>query len=119
MKDDYYTNIQVPYLGQKRADEEYPMESFFSAGVPVASSSDYPVTIPCDPLRAIQIGITRSRPGFSGPDEVLWPIEPGKSADLVVLDTNLFETPVDKIAEAKVVLTIFEGKIAYEKRFPQ
>jgi predicted amidohydrolase YtcJ len=148
MKDDYYTNIQVPYLGQKRADEEYPMESFFNAGVPVASSSDYPVTIPCDPLRAIQIGITRSRPGFSGPDEILWPaeratleqmiasftifgayanfleketgsIESGKSADLIVLDRNLFETPADKIADAKVVLTLFAGKIAYEKRFPQ
>ena len=62
MKDDYYSNIQVPYLGQKRADEEYPMESFFRAGVPVASSSDYTVTIPCDPLQAIQIGMTRSRP---------------------------------------------------------
>ena len=29
MKDDYYYNLQVPYLGQKRADDEYPMASFF------------------------------------------------------------------------------------------
>jgi predicted amidohydrolase YtcJ len=146
MKDDYYTNIQVPFLGQKRADEEYPMESFFKAGVPVASSSDYPVTIPCDPLRAIQIGITRTRPGDSGPGNVLWPserasleqmlasftifgafanfleketgsIEPGKSADLVVLDRNLFETPVEDIGGAKVVWTVFRGKIASEQQF--
>jgi hypothetical protein len=147
MKDDYYSNIQVPYLGLKRADEEYPMESFFKAGVMVTSSSDYTVTIPCDPLQAIQIGMTRSRPGFTEPGAVLWPgerasleqmissftinsayanflenttgtIDPGKSADLVVLDKNLFELPADKIGTAKVILTLFEGREAGSERFP-
>jgi len=147
MKDDYYSNIQVPYLGLKRADEEYPMESFFKAGVTVASSSDYTVTIPCDPIQAIQIGMTRSRPGLTDPGAVLWPgerasleqmiasftvngayanflenttgtIETGKSADLVVLDKNLFELPADKIGTAKVILTLFEGREAGSERFP-
>ena len=142
MKDDYYYNLQVPYLGQKRADEEYPMESFFKAGVIVASSSDYPVTIPCNPLRAIRIGITRSRFDTTDPKEVLWPqervtleqmitsftingayanflekvtgsIETGKMADLIVLDKNLFEIPVTEIDKAKVLLTLFEGKEAF------
>jgi len=139
MKDDYYYNLQVPYLGQKRADEEYPMESFFKAGVVVASSSDYAVTIPCDPLHAIQIGITRSVLGVSDPKEILWPeeratldqmiasftingayanflenttgsIEVGKMADLIVLDKNLFFMSADKISGAKVILTFFAGK---------
>jgi predicted amidohydrolase YtcJ len=139
MKDDYYYNLQVPYLGQKRADEEYPMESFFNAGVVVASSSDYAVTIPCNPLRAIQIGMTRSVPGVTDPKEVLWPeeratldqmitsftingayanflenttgsIEVGKMADLVVLDRNLFSIPVEEISTAKVISTFFAGK---------
>jgi len=139
MKDDYYYNLQVPYLGQKRADEEYPMESFFKAGVVVASSSDYAVTIPCDPLHAIQIGITRSVLGVSDPKEILWPeeratldqmiasftingayanflenttgsIEVGKAADLIVLDKNLFFMSADKISGAKVILTFFAGK---------
>jgi hypothetical protein len=147
MKDDYYSNIQVPYLGLKRADEEYPMENFFKAGVTVTSSSDYPVTIACDPLQAIQTGMTRSRPGLTDPGAVLWPgerasleqmiasftvngayanflenttgtIEPGKSADLVVLDKNLFELPADKIGTAKVILTLFEGREAGSERFP-
>ena len=141
-KDDYYYNLQVPYLGQKRADEEYPMASLFNAGVVVASSSDYPVTIPCNPLKAIQIGITRSRPETTDPKEVLWPqekatleqmissftingayanflekttgsIEVGKMADLVALDKNLFEIPVTDIINAKVLLTLFEGKEAF------
>ncbi len=138
-KDDYYYNIQVPYLGQKRADEEYPMKSFFDEGVIVASSSDYPVTIPCNPLEAIQFGITRSEFNTTDPKEILWPeervtleqmirsftingayanfleketgsIEVGKKADLIVLDKNLFEIPVTEISKAKVLMTLFEGE---------
>jgi len=138
-KDDYYYNIQVPYLGQKRADEEYPMKSFFDKGVVVASSSDYPVTIPCNPLEAIQYGITRSEFNTADSSEILWPeervtleqmirsftingayanfleketgsIEVGKRADLVVLDKNLFEISVNEIHKAKVLMTLFEGE---------
>ena len=74
-KDSYYYNVQVPFLGQQRADEEYPMASFFRAGVTVASSSDYPVTIPCNPLLAIETGITRREIGNTEPDGALWPAE--------------------------------------------
>ena len=139
VKDDYYYNLQVPYLGQKRADEEYPMKSFFDAEVVTASASDFPVTVPCNPLRAIQIGITRKEIDETKPDEVLWPeervtleqmirsftingayanflekttgsIEVGKFADLIILDENLFEIPTTEISSAKVLMTIFEGK---------
>jgi predicted amidohydrolase YtcJ len=142
VKDDYYYNIQVPYLGQKRADEEYPMESFFKAGITVASSSDYSVTIPCNPLNAIQIGVTRSKLDVNDPKEVLWPreiatleqmiasftingayanflekvtgsIEIGKAADLIVLDENLFKIPANEISKAKVILTLSGGKEVY------
>lgn len=142
-KDDYYYNIQVPYLGQKRADEEYPMKSFFDEGVVVASSSDYPVTIPCNPLEAIQYGITRSEFNTTDSTEVLWPeervtleqmirsftingayanfleretgsIEVGKKADMIVLDKNLFEIPVTEIHKAKVLMTLFEGKEVFK-----
>ncbi len=41
-------------------------------------------------------------------------IEPGKLADLVVLDRNLFEHPVDEIAQARVLLTLVEGKTVFE-----
>jgi predicted amidohydrolase YtcJ len=139
IKDEYYYNIQVPYLGQIRADEEYPMASFFAEGVVVASSSDYPVTIPCNPLKAIQFGITRSDLNTIDPKEILWPeervtleqmirsftiygayanfldkvtgsIEVGKMADLIMLDKNLFKIPVTEINEVKILMTIFEGR---------
>lgn len=59
--DTYYTQA-VEYVGQERADRQYPMKSFFDEGVTVASSSDYPVTIPPDPMLAIEIGVTRTVP---------------------------------------------------------
>jgi predicted amidohydrolase YtcJ len=62
----------VEYVGQVRADRQYPMRSFFDAGVVVASASDYPVTRPPDPLDAIEMGITRTVPlgaqGYVEPD---------------------------------------------------
>jgi len=43
-------------------------------------------------------------------DAVAGSIEPGKDADLVVLDRNLFEHPATEIAEAKALLTLVGGR---------
>ena len=82
MKDDYYTYLQLPYLDLPRADEEYPMRSFFKAGVTVASASDFPVTVPPDPLGGIAVGVNRWDPTwvyeYPAPpslEGVLWPEE--------------------------------------------
>jgi predicted amidohydrolase YtcJ len=40
-------------------------------------------------------------------------IEPGKLADLIVLDRNLFAIDVNQISEAKVLLTLLGGKPVY------
>jgi hypothetical protein len=38
----------------------------------------------------------------------------GKLADLVVLDRNLYQIPIDDIPQARVVMTLFEGRIVFE-----
>lgn len=122
------------------------LNSYFEAGIPVASSSDFPSTDTFKrdmyPLTGIEVGITRLDPDATAEtdlDNVVWPkekatleemitsytfnganlifqedergsIEVGKKADLVVLDKNLFEIPITTIGEAKVLLTMFEGK---------
>ncbi|MGN6792119.1 MAG: amidohydrolase [Streptosporangiaceae bacterium] len=48
-------------------------------------------------------------------DHVSGSLEPGKAADLVVLDRNLFAHPVEEIALAKVDLTISAGQIVHER----
>lgn len=38
----------------------------------------------------------------------------GKSADLIVLDRNLFEVAPTDIADTRVTTTFFEGRAVYE-----
>ena len=42
-------------------------------------------------------------------------IEIGKLADLIVLDRNLFDVPVERIHEAKVVRTLLEGRTVFHR----
>ena len=48
-------------------------------------------------------------------DDLTGSIEPGKSADLVIMDTDLENTPADMIYAAEVEKTLFKGKVVYEK----
>ena len=41
-------------------------------------------------------------------------IEAGKSADLIVLDRNVFEIPAEEIAATRVLMTMLEGLNIYE-----
>jgi len=145
--DDYYDELALPYLGQERADRQYPMQSLIDSGVVMASSSDFPVTIPFDPVIAIQNGVTRCSIQKSE-HRVLWPeekssledmirsftyngayanfledelgsLEVGKKADLIVMEKNLFEIPAEQIAEVEVLLTMVEGVIVHQRNdFP-
>lgn len=138
----YYDEIEVPYLGEERAQQEYPMKSFINQGVHIASSSDYIVTPEFNPLHGIQQGITRIEEGETDPgkianpderatladmiasftidgayanhvDDITGSIEVGKKADLVVLDQNLFAIPATEIKDTSVILTLVEGKEVY------
>jgi predicted amidohydrolase YtcJ len=140
-KGQFFDAIEAPYLGEARASREYPMKSFFDAGVVVASASDFPVTNPFSPVAGMMRGITRSYVP-DNPNMVLGPeervtldqmlasftrngafaarledrigsIEVGKAADIVVLDRNLFEIPADALGDAKVLLTLLEGRVVY------
>jgi hypothetical protein len=42
-------------------------------------------------------------------------IEPGKLADLVVLDQDLFKIAPDRIKEARVTMTIAGGRVVYSQ----
>ncbi len=61
-RDDYYSRMYMPFLGEERTNQFYPMKTLVDKGVVVASSSDWPVTSPNNPLIAIQCGVTRILP---------------------------------------------------------
>ncbi|HEV8717718.1 MAG TPA: amidohydrolase [Candidatus Binatia bacterium] len=115
----------------------YRTKSLLERGVPVAGSSDCPVS-PLAPLIGIQVAITRrSRSGIAvNPRECLslpealslftsagaWigfeetqkgRIMPGMLADLVVLDGDLTAVPVEEIGSLKVTMTLVGGKIVW------
>ena len=129
-----------PILGPDRSRWLYPIRSVANTGAVIACGSDWSVTS-MNPLDAIQIAVTRrgltDGPGAAWiPEEVVdlplmiagytingayvnfqeqetGSIEVGKSADLVVLDRNLFEIPKHEIHNAKVLLTMLEGREVY------
>ncbi len=132
--------LDVPMLGEERTWQMYPIKSVQDVGGRIVGGSDYFVT-DVDPLLAIETAVTRQDPWtneglvlnadekvdlatmieaytINGAyqmklDDVQGSIEVGKRADLVVLDRNLFEIPASEISEAKVMMTIFNGKTVY------
>jgi predicted amidohydrolase YtcJ len=40
-------------------------------------------------------------------------LEPGKLADVIVLDRNVLKIPADQIADTKVMQTVVGGRIVY------
>lgn len=51
----------------------------------------------------------------AGMENRLGTLEEGKLADIIILDKNIFEVPIDDLLKTKVVLTIVDGKVVYEK----
>ncbi len=135
--------LDVPMIGEKRTQAMYPIGSLAKGGARVAGGSDYFVT-DLNPLHAIEAAVTRQDPYTNdGPvlnaDERVdldtmiaaytingaWlmglekdqgSIEVGKRADFVVLDLDLFAGPAAAINEAKVLLTVFDGRTVYDAR---
>ncbi|BBB89490.1 MAG TPA: amidohydrolase [Methylomusa anaerophila] len=55
----WWQDVDYRILGE-RAEEEYPLGTFFANGVTVTSSSDHPITRVPYPLTGIDIGVTRN-----------------------------------------------------------
>jgi predicted amidohydrolase YtcJ len=125
-----------------RGKYAYNLKRILDTGIPLCLSSDAPVADP-NPFAGIYSAVTRKRmnrtpeggwypeqalgvaeavraytlaPAEStGCDLLLGSIAPGKLADLVVADRNIFEISPDTIAETQICLTLFDGKIVYER----
>jgi predicted amidohydrolase YtcJ len=49
-------------------------------------------------------------------DQVKGTITPGKLADLVILDRDIFKSPPTEIEKTRVQMTILGGEVVYEAR---
>lgn len=110
-----------------RADGHPLPKAFFDAGVALTSSSDYPVR-EFFPMTRIAEGVQSGIPltamiqshTINGAEAIFaeketGSIETGKSADLVVMDQNLFKVAPSALENAQVVMTVFNGKIVYDR----
>jgi predicted amidohydrolase YtcJ len=86
-------------------------------GYPYADPGAGPVFLPSeriglhDAIAAATIGSAY----VNHADDVSGSIEPGKAADLVVLDRNVFAHPVEEIALASVDMTIAGGQVVHDR----
>ena len=138
--DQWILELNLPVLGEERVQGMYPMASVHKAGGRIVGGSDWNVST-ANPLVAIETAVRRQDPlQTAGPvlngkervdlatmidaytinaawlmhqEESAGSIEPGKRADFVVLDRNLFNIPADQIDQARVVATLLEGEVVY------
>jgi predicted amidohydrolase YtcJ len=131
--------LSRPLLGDERFGRFYPTATIMHSGAVTAFGSDWPVSTP-DPLRQIEVALTRESPearegepwrpeerialpealaaftrgsAYVNRDDDAGTIEPGKRADLAVLDRNLFEPEHHASADAHVEMTIASGQVVH------
>jgi len=135
--DSYITDLTLPFISKETAAYMYPIATMEKSGAVVAFGSDWSVST-ANPFEEMETAVTRM--GSLGDTDKPWmpeeriglpealaaftinaaytnrdekntgSLEVGKLANLAVLDRNLFEIPATDISDAKVLLTLFEGK---------
>lgn len=130
--DSYVKNIG------ERVGHMFPARDQFDHQIIAAGASDSPVT-DFNPLIGIHAAVNRqSKSGQAVGDNqrvsvmeairmftwngayasfeegIKGSIEPGKLADLVILDGNILNTPVERIKERKVAMTMIDGELVYQ-----
>lgn len=129
-------------LPRERAERLHPNRTLLDLGVTLAGGTDWPVSPSPNPWFGIQGLVTRADPTgrregrlwpeqavtvteaiqahtigaarAMGLDDVTGSLEPGKSADLAVLDRDPFEVAVDELGSTATRQTWFAGRKVFE-----
>jgi predicted amidohydrolase YtcJ len=134
--------LTIPFIGPERTARQYVFGDLLRAGARLAAGSDWAVSS-ANPLRAIHVAVNRSLQGATGAqaepflpgqslelaealaaytigsayvnhlDDETGTIEPGKLADLVVLDRDPFAGPSSEIGSTGVLATFVQGEPVY------
>ena len=128
-------------IGHERARTTYAFRTFLQHGVRLAFGTDWDVA-PLNPMLTLYAAVTRAtldgkHPEGWFPEQKLTVAEaveaytmgsayaefnernvgsltPGKLADIVVLNADIFSIPLETLKDVKVVSTIVGGKVIYE-----
>jgi len=130
-------------IGPERSRGAYAFRSLLDTGAVLAFGSDWTVA-PLNPMEGIKAAVTRQTLDGKHPDgwipeqkltmdeavraftigsayaefaeKAKGTISPGKLADLVMLDRDLYQIPPAEIDKARVVLTVMDGRIVWEAK---
>lgn len=136
-----FVEAQREQLGQKRMDRWYPMKSVIEHGGRIVIASDAPLMWQ-EPFARLEGAVTRVDPASNegtplasteaidvaaairamtldsaylmNIEDSVGSIEVGKRADMIILDKNIVDIPAKEISSAKVLVTLFDGKVVYD-----
>ena len=129
-------------IGPQRIKTTYAFRTLLDDGAPLAFGSDWTVA-PIDPILGVYAAVTRRTLDGKNPngwvpeqkitvgealraytagnawavfaDQKWGTLAPGRYADVVVLDHNLFTMPPESLGTARVAITVVGGKVVYKK----
>jgi predicted amidohydrolase YtcJ len=128
-----------PLVGEERFGRLYPFGSIRRNGAVMAVGSDWPVSTP-NPLAELEVAVTRTPlesrdaepflpeerldlatalsaftrgSAYVNRDDDAGSLEPGRRADLAVLDRNIFDRSRGPIGEARVETTLAGGRVVH------
>jgi len=133
----------IDRLGEKRIKEgAYMWQDLLQSGIPIVNGTDVPVE-PLNPIPSFYASVSRKTlkgtpEGGYEPEQkmtreqalksytldaaygafeedIKGSISVGKLADFAIFDQDIMTVDEDKILGTKVVMTIFDGKVVYEK----
>ena len=127
------------FMGMERMKRYMPMRSFKEMGIVASGNADWPVCS-ANPMEGIHVCVNRtSETGqdlskvqaisvmdairvytwngayITFEENIKGSIEPGKLADFAVLDTDILTCDPADIVKTKVLMTIVDGNVVYER----
>jgi predicted amidohydrolase YtcJ len=135
-------DIALDMIGPERLAQTYAFRQMLDTGAPYCLSSDFAVST-LNPFEIIEIAVTRQPLTREGSAPVFLPAErltveeavagytvnaaaacwrgaytgrlsPGFSADLIILDRDIFAVPPQQIGDTQVLLTLFRGRAVHD-----
>ncbi|MDP5226306.1 MULTISPECIES: amidohydrolase [Arthrobacter] len=135
-------DLTLPFLEPDAEEHHYPFGELAAHGTRLAAGSDWPVST-ADPLAALHVAVNRTTPGADGGplgperqklgvkamldaytqgtayvnhlDHLTGTLEPGKLADFVILDRDVFAVQASEIHTVRVDETWIDGERVYQR----
>ena len=132
-------DIVKPYIAPELYQWQYPARSLLESGAIICGASDWPVSS-ANPFEAIYYAETRKGPmGVLDATQCMprismlyaytieaakammlenqiGSLEPGKSADMILVDRDILTVDAESFKKTKLLWTMFEGKLVYEAK---